>query len=206
MVDQVVTGKDPHVTLAPEHPLLYVLAQNNNRIDLVDRRGSTLEVVGSIDQPGAHGTITSPDGQYVYTTNITGGGDNAVFAIDIVSNAIVGDVDGVDAPFPVPHNLTVSNDGERLFLTHSGGTANAVTTFSLDDPTTPVWQVSVNGQGLNPFGLTYVPSIHDDLYVCGDQNDRLNTRFGNDTVFGGGGNDKLRGQGGNDKLLGETGE
>ena len=66
--------------------------------------GDDLDAVGSIDQPGAHGVIASPDGQYLYTTNLPGGGANAVFAIDTVTNTIVGDVDGVDSPFPTPHN------------------------------------------------------------------------------------------------------
>jgi DNA-binding beta-propeller fold protein YncE len=208
VVDSAEVGKDSHVSLAPENGLLYVLAQESDRIDIFDRRGSGLTQVGTIDQPGAHGVVASPDGRYLYTTNLPGGGPNGIFVIDTVTNEIVGDPDGVDAPaFPgsFPHNLTISNDGDRLFLAHSGASANAVTFFSLEDPTLPVFENTTNGQGLNPFGLTYVASLEDELIVKGENNDVVKARSGNDTVYGGQGDDDLAGQAGNDKLFGEVG-
>ena len=66
-------GDGAHVSLAPEHNLLYVLSEGSDRIDIFDRRETNLEQVGSIDQPGAHGAIHAADGQYLYTTNISGG-------------------------------------------------------------------------------------------------------------------------------------
>jgi DNA-binding beta-propeller fold protein YncE len=204
VVGSAEVGKDPHVSLAPEHNLLYVLSQDSDRIDIFDRRGPNLEQVGSIDQPGAHGVTASPDGQYLYTTNLPGGGDNGLFVIDTVTNQIVGDLNGVDTPFPVPHNVAVTNDGEHLFVTHSGASASAISVYSLDHPSLPVWQSSVDGQGLNPFGLAYVPADQDELFVCGDTDDLLKAGRGHDTVFGGAGNDSLWGQGGNDTLLGEA--
>ena len=200
------TGKDPHLALAPEHNLLYVLSQNSDRIDIFDRRESNLELVGSIDQPGAHGAISSPDGRYLYTTNLPSDGPNGLFTIDTVSNQIVGDEDGVNTIFPTPHNVAITNDGEHLFLTHSGANSNVISVFSLDDPTTPEWKSSVNGRGVNPFGLAYVASSQDDLYVLGAADDVLNPLFGNDTIFGGDGDDFLRGHEGNDKLFGEAGD
>ncbi|NER82859.1 MAG: beta-propeller fold lactonase family protein, partial [Leptolyngbya sp. SIO1D8] len=205
VVDSAEVGKDAHVSLAPEHSLLYVLSQESDRIDIFDRRGPALELVGTIDQPGAHGVSSSADGQYLYTTNLPGGGESGLFVIDTTTNEIVGNQDGIDT-LPVPHNVAVTNDGKHLFLTHSGATANSVSRFSLEDPTVPVLENSVNGGGLNPFGLAYVPSSHDDLYVCGDIDDVLKAGRGHDTVFGGAGDDHLQGQGGNDKLFGEAGD
>jgi DNA-binding beta-propeller fold protein YncE len=101
VVGSAEVGKDPHVSLAPEHNLLYVLSQDSDRIDIFDRRGALLEQVGSIHQPGAHGVTASPNGQYLYTTNLPGGGDNGLFVIDTVTNQIVGDPDGVDTPLYV---------------------------------------------------------------------------------------------------------
>lgn len=199
-------GDGAHASLAPEHNLLYVLSEGSDRIDIFDRRETNLEQVGSIDQPGAHGAIHAADGQYLYTTNISGGGDNGLFTIDTVTNEIVGDLDGFNTPFATPHNLAVTNDGDRLFVTHSGADANAISVFSLDDPTLPEWESSVNGQGANPFGLAYVAPEQDQLFVCGDIDDLLKAGRGNDTVFGGKGNDDLRGQSGNDKLFGEDGD
>lgn len=206
VVESAEIGKDAHVSLAAEHNLLYVLSQESDRIDIFDRRETNLEKVGSLGQPGAHGVISAPDGQHLYTTNLPGGGNSGLFVIDTVSNEIVGDLGGVDMPFAVPHNVAITNDGEHLFVTHSGAEANAVSRFSLDNPTLPVWESSVNAQGLNPFGLTYVASSQDDVFVCGDLDDLLKAGRGHDTVFGGGGHDNLRGQGGHDKLLGEWGD
>ncbi|NEP17342.1 MAG: beta-propeller fold lactonase family protein [Leptolyngbya sp. SIO4C1] len=206
IVQSAEIGKDAHVSLTAENNLLYVLSQDSDRIDIFDRRENTLEQVGSLDQPGAHGVIAAPDGQFLYTTNIAGGGESGLFVIDTVSNQIVGDLEGVNTPFSTPHNVAVTNDGERLFVTHSGADATAVSVYSLDDPTLPVWQSSVNVQGMNPFGLASVASSHEGLFVCGEIDDLLKAGRGNDTVFGGGGNDDLRGQGGNDKLIGEVGD
>ncbi|EDX82672.1 type I secretion target GGXGXDXXX repeat protein domain protein [Synechococcus sp. PCC 7335] len=201
VVDAITTGKHTHVSVAPEHNLLYVLSQDNDTIEIYDHRGLELEQVGHIDQPNPHGVSAATNGRYLYTTNISDGGEQGIFVIDTVTNQIVGDV---DTPFAVPHNLAVTNDGNSLFLTHSGADATAVSRFSLDDPTDPVWQISVNTGGLNPFGLAYIPSVHDELYVCGDKDDVLKTAKGQDTVYGGAGKDKLWGQGGNDKLFGEA--
>lgn len=204
VVDSAEIGKDAHVTLTPENNLLYVLSQDSNEIHIFDRRADSLDPVGTIAQPGAHGAIASPDGQHLYTTNISGGGDNGLFVIDTTANEIVGDLDGVDIPVRVPHNVAVTNDGTQLFVTHSGGTANAISRLSLEDPTLPMWENIVNAQGLNPFGLAYVPSSRDGLFVCGDKDDVLKMGRGNDIVFGGGGADNLWGQSGNDKLFGEA--
>lgn len=201
VVDSIATGKHAHVSIAPEHNLLYVLSQESDRIEIYDRRSLELEQVGHIDQPNPHGVSPSADGQYLYTTNISEGGEQGIFVIDTVTNQIVGDV---DTPFAVPHNLAVTNDGDRLFLTHSGDNATAVSVFSLQDPTQPRWEISINSGGLSPYGIAYVPSTHDELFVCGDKDDILKTGKGQDTVYGGAGKDDLWGQGGNDKLFGEA--
>ncbi|MEM8809344.1 MAG: beta-propeller fold lactonase family protein [Cyanobacteria bacterium P01_G01_bin.38] len=201
VVDSVTTGKHAHVSVAPEHNLLYVLSQDSDQIEVYDRRGNELEKVDSVDQPNPHGVSHSTDGRYLYTTNISDGGESGIFVMDTVNNQIVGNV---DTPFAVPHNLAVTNDGDQLFLTHSGAEATAVSVFSLNDPTQPVWQTSVNTGGLNPFGITYLPSNHDELYVCGDKDDVLKAGKGQDTVYGGNGADNLWGQNGNDKLFGEA--
>ncbi|NJN24384.1 MAG: YncE family protein [Acaryochloridaceae cyanobacterium RL_2_7] len=198
-------GKDAHVSLAPEHNLLYVASQDSSRIDILIDAAATWTMSVRLISPTPHGIIHSVDGRYLYVTNISEGGDHAIFTIDTVTNQVVGDLDGVDVPFAVPHNVAVTNDGQGLFLTHSGPTANATTFLSLEDPTTPTWQSSVNGQGTNPFGLTAVHASLDDLIVKGGANNIIKSGAGNDTVFGGGGNDQISGQSGNDKLFGESG-
>ncbi|MGV2830781.1 beta-propeller fold lactonase family protein [Myxosarcina sp. GI1(2024)] len=206
ILDTVEVGKDLHLSLAPESNLLYVPTQNSNRIDVFDRRGTELVKVDSIEQPGVHGIDFGLDGRYLYTTNLPGGGSNGLFAIDTRTNEIVGDLDGVDTPFSTPHNVWLTGDGQRLFITHSGSEASQVSFYSLDDPTRPMLLDSVDVNGLNPFGLAFAAPIQDDLIVGDNDNDRLRADNGNDRIFGEDGDDLLRGNRGNDKLFGREGD
>ena len=205
ILDTAEVGKDPHLSLAPESNLLYVPTQNSNRIDVFDRRGTELVKVDSLEQPGVHGIDFSLDGRYLYTTNLPGGGSNGLFAIDTRTNEIVGDLDGVDTPFPTPHNVWLTGDGQRLFLTHSGSQSNQVSFYSLENPTRPVLLDSVNVNGLNPFGLAFAAPMQDDLIVDDNDNNHLRGGNGNDQIFGEDGDDILRGGNGNDKLFGQEG-
>lgn len=205
ILDTADVGKDPHVSVAPESNLLYVPAADSDRIEVFDRRGTELVQVDTIEQPGAHGIEFSYDGNYIYTTDLPGGAETGLFTIDTRTNEIVGDLDGVDTSAPIPHNVWLNGEGDRLFLTHSGAEATTVDVFSLEDPTTPVLESTVDVQGLNPFGLAYAAPEIDDLVVGTDAKDRLRGGRGNDQIYGEGGNDILRGNSGNDRLLGQEG-
>ena len=205
VLDTAEVGKDPHVSLAPENNLLYVPAADSNRIEVFDRRGTELVQVGTIEQPGAHGIEFSQDGNFIYTTDLPGGAETGLFTIDSRTNQIVGDLDGVDTSSPIPHNVWLNGSGDRLFLTHSGAQATTVDVFSLEDPTKPVLENTVDVEGLNPFGLAYAAPKIDDLIVGNDHNNRLRGRKGNDRIYGEAGNDLLKGNGGNDKLFGGEG-
>jgi YVTN family beta-propeller protein len=205
ILDTAEVGKDPHVSLAPENNLLYVPAAISNQIDVFDRRGTELVKVDTIEQPGAHGIEFSANGEYIYSTNLPGGGDNGLFAINSVTNEVVGDLDGVDTPFPVPHNVWLTGDGERLFLTHSGDESSQVSFYSLENPALPVLESSTNVEGLNPFGLAYAAPDVDDLRFGTAERDVFRGDRGNDFIYGEAGNDLLSGNRGNDKLFGGEG-
>jgi len=150
-VNRAVVGKDPHVSLTQNNKLIYVPAQNSNTVSVFNR--NTLELVEEIAVPGAHGAGMAPNGQVFYTTNLTGGGTDGLFAIDTNTNAVLG---SADTPFVVPHNIAVTKNN-KLFVTHSGGASDKVTiyTVSVADPIPAlIGEVTV---GLNPFGLAYVP-------------------------------------------------
>jgi len=151
-VNRAEAGQDPHVSLTQNNKLIYVPAQGSNTVFVFNRE--TLELVEEIPVPGAHGAFVSPNGQVFYTSNLPGGGPNGLFAIDTNKNTVI---DSADTPYPVPHNIVVTKNNKKLFLTHSGGTADKVTIYdvSVDDPVpTLTGEVTV---GLNPFGLAYVP-------------------------------------------------
>jgi len=150
-VNRVEAGQDPHVSLTQNNKLIFVPAQGSNTVFVFNRY--TLELVEEIAVPGAHGAWMSPNGQVFYTSNLPGGGTDGLFAIDTRTNAVMG---SSDTPYPVPHNIVITKD-KTLFLTHSGGTSDKVTIYSVSvaNPI-PVLIDEVN-VGFNPFGLAYVP-------------------------------------------------
>jgi len=147
---RAAVGKDPHVSLTARNQLLYVPCQNSNVVEVLHR--GTLEPVTSIAVPGAHGAAMTRSGLVFYTTNLPGGGTNALFAIDTRSNEVIGDP--ADSPYGVPHNVALSTNGQRLFLTHSGGAADKVTFYDASAGLALLGEATV---GLNPFGIAFVP-------------------------------------------------
>jgi YVTN family beta-propeller protein len=145
-------GKDAHLSLAPEHSWLYVPCQITNEVIVLDRITLATETV--ITVPGAHGAGMSLDGEYFYTTNLSGGGVNALYTISTDTNTLVGDP--VDSPYPVPHNIAIAPNRKQLFVTHSGASSDKVTVYGMSnsDPS-PIYSREVT-VGLNPFGLTFV--------------------------------------------------
>ncbi len=150
---RTAVGKDPHLALTARNKLLYVPTQNSNAVYVLDRR--TMAEVDILNIPGAHGAGLNINGRYLYTTNLPGGGPGALYTIDTRTNTVVGSP--VDSPFPVPHNIALTFFPGKLYLTHSGGTADKITFYdvSASDPV-PVFAGEVT-VGLNPFGLAYVP-------------------------------------------------
>jgi DNA-binding beta-propeller fold protein YncE len=146
-------GKDPHVSLTRRNDLLYVPCQNSSVVEILDRR--TLAPVGSLAVPGAHGAGMTQSGRYLYTTNLTGGGTDALWVVDTRTGTLAGEA--ADAPYPVPHNLALTTNGQRLFLTHSGGSADKVTFYALSAGSPVPVLLGEATVGLNPFGIALVP-------------------------------------------------
>ncbi len=152
-VDRKQVGKDPHVSLTLRNQFLYVPTQNANEVLVLNRR--TLEEVTSIPVPGAHGAGMARNGKTFYTTNISGGGINGLFTIDTKTTTVLGNP--TDTPNPVPHNIALTPNGQKIYVTHSGATADTVsvyTTTKIDRVPDSTGTITV---GLNPFGLAFVP-------------------------------------------------
>lgn len=146
-------GKDPHVSLGRQHNRLYVPCQNSDVVIVLNR--FTMEEMTSLDVPGAHGAGMTRNGRYFYTSNLPGGGTDALFTIDTRSNTVVGDP--TDSPYAVPHNIALNASGRKLFLTHSGPTSDKVTIYRMTRRNPVPEYVAEVTVGLNPFGLAYVP-------------------------------------------------
>ena len=152
-VGRAAVGDDPHVSLTPQTGFLYVPCQGADAVFVLDR--FSMELVEVIDVPGAHGAGMPTSGQRFYTTNLSGGGDDALFAIDTRTLEVIGAP--ADAPYAVPHNIVLTPDGRMLYLTHSGATSDKVTIYRTDRPGGLPRLVGEVTVGLNPFGLDYVP-------------------------------------------------
>ena len=150
-VGRTDVGEDPHLSLNRQSELLYVPSQGSNAVIVLNR--ITLASVTDIPAPGAHGAGMVKNGKTFYTTNLPGGGTDGLFAIDTETNSVLG---STDTPATVPHNIALTPDGRKLYLTHSGmNDVVSVYTMSRRNPV-PALATTVT-VGDNPFGLAYVP-------------------------------------------------
>jgi DNA-binding beta-propeller fold protein YncE len=152
-MNRTAVGKDVHVSLSNQNEKLFVPCQNTSNVYVLNQ--VSLNVMDIIDVPGAHGAGMPKNGRYFYTTNLPGGGTDGLFTIDTRTHELVGEP--TDTPYTVPHNIALTSNGRKLYLTHSGATNDKVTVYR----TTPqhpapelIGEVTV---GMNPFGLAYVP-------------------------------------------------
>lgn len=149
-IGRAAVGKDPHLSVTIRNPFLYVPCQNSDAVFVLNR--FSMNLVTTIAVPGAHGAGMPLLGRTFYTSNLPGGGANGLFAIDTRSNTVIG---SVDTPFAVPHNIALTLLARKLYLTHSGPTADKVTVYKISrhNPV-PVFQKEIT-VGLNPFGLAF---------------------------------------------------
>ena len=148
-IGRAAVGKDAHLSLQFFDDNLFVPCQGANAVYVLDRFSMGIEKI--IDVPGAHGAgMPFLDGMF-YTTNLPGGGTDGIFGINIYSKEVVG---SVDTPFPVPHNIAVNFKGSKLYVTHSGATANKVSVYKKSRGSTIPKYVTDITVGLNPFGIS----------------------------------------------------
>jgi YVTN family beta-propeller protein len=152
-IGRVAVGKDPHLSLNGRNRYLYVPTQGNNAVYILNR--FNMNLVDVLEIPGAHGAGMGFNGRFFYTTNLPGGGTDALFTIDTKSNTVIGDP--VDSPYAVPHNIALTLVPDKLYLTHSGATSDKVTFYDVSNRNPiPVFAGEVT-VGLNPFGISFVP-------------------------------------------------
>jgi DNA-binding beta-propeller fold protein YncE len=147
---RAAVGKDPHLSLSHTDERLFVPCQGSGQVFVLERR--TMTQLDAIGIPAAHGAGMSRDGRRFYTTNITGGGSQGLWAIDARTGAVLG---AADTPYNTPHNVALTPDGRKLFVTHSG--ANDKVTIYTASAHSPVpayaGEVTV---GSNPFGIAFI--------------------------------------------------
>jgi YVTN family beta-propeller protein len=149
---RIPVGKDAHLSLTRRNEMLYVPNQGTNNLLVFNRR--SLAPVADIMIPGTHGAGMTNSGRVFYTTNLPGGGTNGLFAVDTETNTVIG---STDTPFAVPHNIALTPNGRKLYVTHSGGMSDKVTVYTATNKNpVPVFKTDVT-VGFNPFGIAYIP-------------------------------------------------
>lgn len=113
---------------------------------------NTLTINHELDVAGAHGIWGNEQENFLYVGDITSNGADAIYTIDIETFEITAVSDAV---LPASHNLMVSIDNSKLFVTHSGGAGLYTSIYDLDDEGVPH-----NGRfvetGATPFGIMLI--------------------------------------------------
>lgn len=138
-------AKDPHLFHIPDGDKLYVPCQGGTLFVL---DGTDLSETTSLAITNSHGIFGAPARDYIYVADIS---NSELYSLKTSDNSI--QAGPVSTPAAVAHNLAVNEAGDKLFVTHSGGSATLLSTYTLDSGSiTNETSVTV---GTNPFGLAY---------------------------------------------------
>ncbi len=144
-------GGDPHLFISPnKRNQLYVISQDSSTVSILNK--SNLSIRDQLNVPNAHGVFAA--NRRLYVTNIAEGGVGGLYTIDTKKFNVV-DVD--DTPYAVPHNITVTENGRKVYVTHSGATQNKVSVYqTIPNIALPSYLGEITVEA-NPFGLAYIP-------------------------------------------------
>ncbi len=143
-VARVAVDQDPHISGTDQNGLLYVACQGGSVYVL---RRSDLSIATIIPFSGAHGAGMSNSGQYFYATDLPGG---RLGVINTSTNTVMGSP--IATPFAIPHNIAINANDSKLFVTHSGATADKLSIYAINPNPTLMTSLTL---GTNPFGLVY---------------------------------------------------
>lgn len=140
-------GKDPHVFHLIRGNDLFVPCQSGTIYKL---NGSNLNVESTLDLPGTHGIFASPNQRKLFVANIGGA---QLYTIKASNNTQIGNA--VATSDVIPHNIAVNRRGDKIFVTHSGMTANKLSTYSVTRSGAITADADLVTLETNPFGLAY---------------------------------------------------
>lgn len=159
LVRVITTGPDPHVAIR-DNTSLFIADQTA----VTKVSATNISVIEAQTLGPAHGMFISFDSTYLYTTNIGGGGIDAIAVWNVETGQKLA-CPSIDTEFPVPHNPTVTED-DVLVVTHSGPTAtfNSVFEIEYDGCLNPHSRASFETD-INPFGIITIPPPSGEL-IC----------------------------------------
>ncbi|MDJ0799574.1 MAG: hypothetical protein QNJ51_22620 [Calothrix sp. MO_167.B12] len=151
---RVKVGGDPHLFhWGFPNSLLYVATQADGKV--LRMNPSTLKVLDQLSIEGAHGIWADESETNLYVTDITSTtGDNSIYTIDLASFTLVPGTPA-DAPLPFPHNVMISLDKKKLFVTHSRE-SEFTSIYDLDRNGIPKNAPRTVKTGATPFGIMLV--------------------------------------------------
>ncbi|MEM7534674.1 MAG: hypothetical protein AAF639_21020, partial [Chloroflexota bacterium] len=143
---------DPHLMhWGLEGSQLYVAAQAG-KVFQIDP--DSFEITAELDIPGAHGIWANEAETHLYVSNIeSADGSSSIYTIDLATFEIIGYAPA-DAPLPNPHNLMVSINNDKLFITHSKD-SESTAILDLDANGIPTTSRVVK-TGTTPFGIMLI--------------------------------------------------
>lgn len=143
LMETVAVGDDPHVFYLNSQSKLYAPNQTGGLYILDD----DLNEIDTIDIDGSHG-IFSTNGTDVFVADLPGA---ELYKINGMTNETVGMP--LASTVTIPHNLTVNESNDKLFVTHSSPMNDKVTVYDISgDGMLLSDTVTV---GSNPFGIAY---------------------------------------------------
>jgi YVTN family beta-propeller protein len=152
LLHRIKVGTDAHVALHPTNNHVYVPTLSGH-VMVFDT--TTFVQLEHIRVPGAHGALFSGSGEYFYATNPQGGATPRITTIDTSTLKFSGNP--VDAPFLIPHNMALTGDDSKLYVTHSGGAGTKVSVYSISPVDgRPSLLTSITA-GSNPFAVLRIP-------------------------------------------------
>ncbi|WP_444931020.1 YncE family protein [Microbulbifer sp. SSSA002] len=153
-IDRLKVPGDPHLMYwGFGLSYLYVASQTDGKLLKVDPDTLTIEAELSI--PGAHGIWANEQEEYLYVSDITSSsGQAALYTINI-SDFTIAQGSPVAAVLPYPHNLMVTIDNDKLFVTHSNTGSEFTTIYDIDKHGIPN-NGRIVATGHTPFGIMLV--------------------------------------------------
>jgi len=144
-------GGDPHLFILPQNKNnLYVTSQDSGTVSILNKRN--LSIKDQLSIPNAHGIFALD--RRLYVSNIGDGGSSGLYTIE-ANGLYVVDTD--DTPYATPHNITVTDNGRKIYVTHSGSTQNKVSVYeTIPNIALPSYLGEITVEA-NPFGLAYIP-------------------------------------------------
>lgn len=152
---RVEVGGRPRVYIPVRGNRMYVSARTRDEVVVFAR--SNFRRLESVRVPAAHSITGNPMGREVFVTTKAGYGPNAIVTLHPRGVHPTSVASAVEATVAVPHYLWPTDDGRKLYLTHSGRESDRVSVYRVGPKGLAPSTIGDIGVGLDPCGLTYVP-------------------------------------------------